>query len=78
MQRSLLKAATDERVPAGYRAQCARAWDCLEERKRILRNKPLPGQLRPDLEQKKKKPKAWTPGLLDPTDTMKLSSKESL
>jgi hypothetical protein len=28
-------------------AQLARAWDCLEERKRILRNKPLPGSLKP-------------------------------
>ena len=27
-----------------------RAWDILEERKRILRNKPLPGQFRPDLD----------------------------
>jgi len=32
----------DPEVPAGYRAQCARAWDVLEERKRILRMKPKP------------------------------------
>jgi len=31
------------------RAQCARAYDVLEERIRILTGKPLPGQLRPDL-----------------------------
>ncbi len=55
MQKSLLEAATDPDVPAGYRAQCARAWECLEERKRILRGKPLPGQLRPDLQPKASK-----------------------
>ena len=36
------------------RAQCARAYEVLEERLRILNGKPLPGQLRPDLEQKRK------------------------
>ena len=29
------------------RAQLARAWDTLEERKRVLRGKPLPGSLKP-------------------------------
>jgi hypothetical protein len=29
-------------------AQLARAWDCLEERKRILRGRPLPGSLKPE------------------------------
>lgn len=28
-------------------AACARAWDVMEERKRILRGKPLPGALKP-------------------------------
>lgn len=32
------------------RAGLCRAWDVLEERKRILRGCPLPGQLRPDLD----------------------------
>ena len=31
-------------------AALARAWDLLEDRKRILRGVPLPGQLRPDLD----------------------------
>lgn len=30
------------------KAACARAWDVLQERIRILRGQPLPGQLRPD------------------------------
>jgi len=46
--------ATDATMPASARASCARAWEVLEERKRILRGKPLPGQLRPELEQMRK------------------------
>lgn len=37
------------------RAQLARAWEAIEERKRILRGRPLPGSLKP--EPKKAKPK---------------------
>lgn len=36
-------------------AAMVRGWDILEERKRILRNKPLPGHLRPDLQPKPKR-----------------------
>lgn len=39
-------------------ASLARAWDILEERKRILRGKPLPGSLKPTT------PKAKKPGTL--------------
>jgi hypothetical protein len=53
MQARLLALVKDPQTPSGYAASCARAWDVLEERKRILRGKPLPGQLRPDLEQRK-------------------------
>jgi len=35
------------------RAGCARAWDVIEERCRILLGKPMPGQLRPDLVPRK-------------------------
>lgn len=35
-------------------AQLARAWDVLEDRKRVLRGKPLPGSLKP--QQKARKP----------------------
>lgn len=38
------------------RAACVRAWDILEERKRILRGRPLPGHLRPDLPASQRKP----------------------
>jgi hypothetical protein len=48
------------------RAQCARAYDVLEERLRILSGKPLPGMLRPDLalEREAKKGKRKAPALL--------------
>lgn len=36
----------------GAIAAMVRGWDILEERKRILRNKPLPGHLRPDMPPK--------------------------
>ena len=49
MQERLRADVLDTRVKAADRAACARAWDILEDRKRILRNRPLPGQLRPDL-----------------------------
>lgn len=32
-------------------AQLARAWDCLEDRKRIIRGHPLPGSLKPEKRQ---------------------------
>lgn len=51
MQESLLASATDPKVPPNVRAACARSWDVLEERLRILDNKPLPGHLRPELAQ---------------------------
>lgn len=41
--------AINPKLSAASLAQLARAWDVLEERKRILRGKPLPGQFRPDL-----------------------------
>ena len=53
MQRLLYKRVMDKETPAHIAAQCARAWEVLEERKRIIDGKPLPGQLRPDLEQRK-------------------------
>jgi hypothetical protein len=36
-------------------AQLARGWDTLEERKRILRGRPLPGSLKPEKEKPKRK-----------------------
>jgi hypothetical protein len=54
MQAMLLKDAENPNTPAHLRASSARAWDVLEERLRIMSGKPLPGQLRPELEQMRK------------------------
>lgn len=40
----------DPLTKRSVRAQLAKAWCMLEERKRILRNKPLPGAYRPDMD----------------------------
>lgn len=37
-------------------AQLARSWDALEDRKRILRGRPLPGSLKPEKEKPKRIP----------------------
>ena len=54
MQSTLFGLVQNTEVAAHIRAQCARAWSDLQERKRVLDGKPLPGQLRPDLEQKRR------------------------
>ena len=51
MQHSLFNLVQDAAVPAHVRAACARAWSDLQERKRVVDGKPLPGQLRPELAQ---------------------------
>jgi hypothetical protein len=48
LQRNVLSAATKEGVKPRELAQLAGAWVRLEERKRILRNRPLPGSLKPE------------------------------
>lgn len=53
MQRFLVADALNPDTTPAARAQVARAWEVLEERKRILRGRPLPGSLRPE----KAKPK---------------------
>jgi|ERR1051325_3681576 len=53
LQRSMFDLAQNPAIPAHIRAQCARTWRDLQETKRIIDGKPLPGQLRPDLEQRK-------------------------
>ncbi len=50
LQKLCMKLARAPKVRPLDLAALARAWDVLEERKRILRGKPLPGQLRPDLD----------------------------
>jgi hypothetical protein len=51
MQQTLFELTQDKSVMPHIRAACARAWSDLQERKRVLDGKPLPGILRPDLEQ---------------------------
>jgi hypothetical protein len=45
-------------------ASCTLAWERLEERKRILRGKPMPGSLKPE----SPKPKRKTPSVVEPTE----------
>jgi len=47
MQAVLFNLTKNQQTAAKDAAACARAWEVLEERKRILRGKPLPGQRRP-------------------------------
>lgn len=54
MQALLLQDAENPNTLPHLRAACVRAWDVLEERLRIMSGKPLPGQLRPELEQMRK------------------------
>ena len=71
MQRTLFQRTQDPKTPAHIAAQCARAWRDLQDMKRIIDGKPLPGQLRPDLAPKQRRGK---PALL----SMPELPKESL
>jgi hypothetical protein len=53
MQRFLVADALAPKTTPSARAQVARAWEVLEERKRILRGRPLPGSLRPEMAKPK-------------------------
>jgi len=55
LQDILFKQTLDPNTEAKDKAACARAWETLENRKRILRGRPLPGVLRPH-EGKRSKP----------------------
>ena len=48
LQQRVFEEGTKPGVEPRDLAQLARAWDCLEDRKRILRNRPLPGSLKPE------------------------------
>jgi hypothetical protein len=54
MQKVLHRIVTKQRIAAKDKAACARAWETLADRIRILRGQPLPGQLRPTGEPKSK------------------------
>lgn len=55
IQRRLLADIRDPATKPAVRAGLARAWDIMEDRKRVLRNKPLPGHLRPELAQRRQR-----------------------
>ena len=81
MQDLLLKDCRNPNVPAGYRAQCARAWDVLEERKRILRMKPKPRDIDVSDSVSRRKAKRMAPALIleaPPSQQDIEPSKESL
>ena len=61
LQSVCYQAAIGETVKPADIAQLSRAWEVLEERKRILRNKPLPGSLKPETPKKTKVSQPWTP-----------------
>lgn len=58
IQRLLLEDIKKKSTEPHIRAQCARAYDVLEERLRILSGKPLPGMLRPDIAQEREAKRA--------------------
>jgi hypothetical protein len=55
LQRLLVVDAVNPETTASARAQVARAWEVLEERKRILRGRPLPGSFKPEKEKPTRK-----------------------
>ncbi len=65
LQRLLMKDARSPETGPMSRAQIARAWAELEERKRILRMKPKPKDVAVELVTKKRKP---PPRLVEPND----------
>jgi hypothetical protein len=56
MQHALVGDALAEDTTASARAQVARAWCELEERKRILRGRPLPGSFKPERQRQPRTP----------------------
>lgn len=54
LQDMLLSDARRDDISTRERAYTALAWERLEERLRILRNRPLPGNLRPASEPRKR------------------------
>ena len=55
LQSVMLACVNDPDASYADKAKAALAWERLEERKRILRNRPLPGSLKPEPRQTKRK-----------------------
>ena len=64
MQRMLLADALKPETPARERAQVARAWCELEERKRILKMKPKPKDVDPEKLAERRTAKRQPPPLI--------------
>lgn len=78
MQQTLRDLVTDKSIPAATRGSCAKAWCSLQEQKRIALGKPLPGQLRPDLQQVKERKRKPSLLPLPEVPIIENTSKESL
>jgi len=66
IQQKLKDAALSDTINPTELAQVARAWDTLENRKRILRGRPLPGSLKPDPRRPATRGTSYHPGALTP------------
>lgn len=77
IQRKLEKTILDNKTPAASVASCAVAWTRVQDAKRVIDGKPLPGNLRPD---DKPKGKRKGPSLLPLPEVpiAQNTSKESL
>ena len=81
IQERLYQDCLDKEVSAAARAQSARAFDVLEERKRILRMKPKPRDIDVSDKVNARKAKRLPPPLIleaPPSETDSEPSKESL
>lgn len=54
MQYELRECVKSADTSPSDKARCVAAWDTLEERKRILRGRPLPGVLKPEVNKRKR------------------------
>jgi hypothetical protein len=54
MQQVLYQIVIDDKTTPSVKASCARVWTLLQDTRRVIRGKPLPGHLRPDLEQRRR------------------------
>lgn len=70
IQRILERTILDPATPPQSRASCAVAWSRIQDAKRVIDGKPLPGNLRPELEHKARKPKTRLVAL--PSDAIPL------
>jgi hypothetical protein len=52
LQQLVYDTAFSQQAKPAEIAQLARAWDVLEDRKRILKGRPLPGALKPETKKK--------------------------